>query len=140
MRLIAWTGGNFRKTTGAERLHSRRLRCHPLSAQCLHRPASSMVEHAYTFSGEGIGGRGLNHCCGKAHGHGRVEGIATTEEHAHASHRCEVMAASHHAMCTPHYWSTGRAAYHFCMFLIVLSCHRDSPFYVSPSLPRSAVV
>src|SRR5215467_6550129 len=45
------------------------------------------------------------------------------------------MAAGHNPMCTPHYWSASRAAYHFCMFLFVLLCHRDSPLTGAPSLP-----
>jgi hypothetical protein len=138
MRLVAWTSGNFCETTGPERLHGRRLWCHPLPAQCLHRPAGSMVEHSHTLGREGIGRRRFNHRGGKAHSHCRVKGVATAEEHAHTGHRCQIMAASHNPMRAPHYWSAGGAAYHFCMFLIVLSCHRNSPLWLSVYFSRSS--
>src|SRR5919197_631357 len=134
MRLVAWTSGNFRETASPERLHGRCLRCYPLPAQGLHRSAGSMVEHPHALSGEGIGRRRLKHRGSKAHGHGRVEGITTAEEHAHAGHGGQIMAAGYYAMRTPHHWPARRTADHICMFLIVLSCHRDSPLSDSQSL------
>ncbi len=120
------------QTPSPERLHGGRLGCDSLPTQRLHRAAGSMVEHAHTLGREGIGGGGFDYRRGKAHGYRRIEGIATAEEHAHASHGGQIMAAGHDTMRAPHHGSAG-TAYHVCMFRIVLSRHQDSP--LSGSLP-----
>jgi len=48
------------------------------------------------------------------------------------------MATGHKPMCSPHHWSASCPTYYLGMLLIVLFCHRGSPFAVRAVLSSLA--